>query len=80
MAKSQLNIVMDPLATSRCTHILIFSKDRAMQLDSCLSSLFSTCIDAEKLDISVLYKASDIYSEAQYRTLGEYYTEINFFI
>ena len=59
---------------------LIFSKDRAMQLDACLSSLLSTCEEPTELGICVLYKASDSYSSAQYITLREFYPRVEFVV
>jgi hypothetical protein len=57
---------------------LIFSKDRAMQLDACLTSMIRTCADLTELDISVLYKASDSFSASQYITLSSIYPAIDF--
>ncbi|WP_295442894.1 hypothetical protein [uncultured Thiodictyon sp.] len=64
--------------STRNTIALIFSKDRAMQLDACLSSLLGTCADSGELRIAVLYKASDSYSAAQYAALQTHYPVIAF--
>ena len=68
----------DVVKSEKTMCALIFSKDRAMQLDACLSSLLGTCEEQSKLYVSVLFKASDIYSEEQYKRLGIAYPSIKF--
>jgi hypothetical protein len=48
---------------------VIFSRDRAMQLDGVLRSLFLHCQDADQLDVSVLYRTTDDRHYAQYQQL-----------
>lgn len=48
---------------------LIFSKDRAMQLDGVLRSLFLHCQDADQLVISVLYRTTNERHHKQYQEL-----------
>jgi hypothetical protein len=56
---------------------IIFSKDRAMQLDAVLHSFFLHCQDAEKISLSVLYYTSTPQYEAQYTRLTEEYAPRN---
>ncbi len=48
---------------------LIFSKDRAMQLDATLRSLQFHCSDLCSIQLTVLYKASTLAHQEQYHTL-----------
>lgn len=48
---------------------LIFSKDRAMQLDATLRSLQFHCGDLSSLQLTVLYQASTLAHQKQYHTL-----------
>jgi hypothetical protein len=57
---------------------LVFSKDRAMQLDGTLRSFFLHCKDADNIDISVLYTTSDWVHKRQYQKLAACYPEVNF--
>lgn len=57
---------------------LIFSKDRAMQLDAVLRSFFLHCQDASLTEMAVLYKPSDARHEQQYRILAECYPQVRF--
>lgn len=50
---------------------LIFSKDRALQLDATLRSFFLHCRDAALADVTVLYKADQPGLERQYACLAE---------
>ncbi len=52
---------------------VIFSRDRAMQLDGVLRSLFLHCQDIDRMDISVLYRTTnDLHSEQYQRLNTEY--------
>lgn len=53
--------------------VLIFSHNRAMQLDATLRSFFLRCVDAPSADILVLFKSSGDVHEAQYRQLQTEY-------
>ena len=53
--------------------VVIFSRDRAMQLDGLLQSLFLHCKDMELAQITVLYKASNERHIAQYQKLDMEY-------
>jgi tetratricopeptide (TPR) repeat protein/GT2 family glycosyltransferase len=57
---------------------IIFSKDRAMQLDCTLSSLSLHCRDMAGLDMHVLYATSDLLHERQYEELKKVYPAITF--
>ncbi len=57
---------------------LIFSKDRAMQLDAALSSLFLHCRDIRVLHCQVLYTVSDSFPEGQYHRLTKEYNSVEF--
>lgn len=58
--------------------ILIFSKDRATQLDCMLSTLHKFCLDIEKAEIKVLYTCSHIDHEVQYARLLDFYPNVEF--
>ena len=55
---------------------LIFSKDRAMQLDATLRSLFLHCQDVENIDFKVIWAQSDAIHEQQYQELANTYSNI----
>jgi len=58
---------------------MIFSRDRAMQLDGLLQSFFLHCKDANQAQLSVLYKATDERHVHQYQILSsEYAGLVNF--
>lgn len=71
-------IISDAAASVKSVGTIIFSKDRAMQLEACLSSLLNTCSDSWALDISVIYKATDDHMESQYNLLRLKYATIEF--
>lgn len=50
---------------------LIFSKDRAMQVNATLQSLFLHCSDIQNMHITVLYKCSAERHERQYQELSQ---------
>lgn len=57
---------------------IIFSKDRAMQLDAVLQSLRLHCRDVNKLDVTVLYTTSNQIYEKQYLKLVEEHPYVHF--
>ena len=61
----------------RSTNILviIFSRDRAMQLDGVLRSFFLHCRDYERAQIKVLFTTTREHHAQQYRTLISTYTD-----
>lgn len=56
---------------------VVFSRDRAMQLDGTLRSFLLHCMDAYKVEITVIYKASSIPHKIQYERLQNYYSKFN---
>ncbi|ABO49929.1 glycosyltransferase involved in cell wall biogenesis-like protein [Desulforamulus reducens MI-1] len=57
---------------------LIFSKDRAMQLDATIRSLYLHCKDVQNIDLKILYKASDAYHLKHYNQLIKEYSSVQF--
>ncbi len=57
---------------------LLFSKDRAMQLDATLRSLAMHCCDMQNIDVKVIFVASDVCNEQQYQELANTYSNIEF--
>lgn len=57
---------------------IIFSKDRAMQLDCTLRSFFKHCKDPDEVRLAILYKTSTPADEDQYRTLKRKYGTVVF--
>lgn len=57
---------------------LVFSKDRALQLDATLHSFLLHCQDIEKSDIKVLYTTSNELHQKQYKELSQKYESITF--
>lgn len=57
---------------------IIFSKDRAMQLDGTLRSLFMHCKDKEAIDLNVLYTTSQDLYEREYQRLFVDYPSVSF--
>jgi len=57
---------------------IIFSRDRAMQLDATLRSFFLHCQDAELAGLNVLYRASTPKSASQYEILKTEYVQVHF--
>ncbi|MHB1011372.1 MAG: glycosyltransferase [Desulfobacteria bacterium] len=64
-------------AVSRVTTV-VFSKDRPLQLDATLKSLFRCCRDVSLLDVHVLYKASSSSMESHYATLRKDHPAVDF--
>jgi hypothetical protein len=57
---------------------LIFSKDRAMQLDATVKSFFDHCRDSRNIDMKVIYAASNSAIKEQYQELANIYSEVEF--
>ena len=57
---------------------LIFSKDRAMQLDALLGSLTLNCRDILKIDLKVLYTTSNPHFDEQYQKMKAEYIHVDF--
>ncbi|GIM47102.1 hypothetical protein DNHGIG_26510 [Collibacillus ludicampi] len=57
---------------------VIFSKDRAMQLDATIRSLMLHCRDHQQLVLKVLYTTSNPYMENQYHELIRTYDTVEF--
>lgn len=57
---------------------MIFSKDRAMQLDATLCSFYLHCQDPSLISLEVLYRASGDHHEKQYRWLANHYPRVTF--
>ncbi|MEN6414182.1 MAG: glycosyltransferase family 2 protein [Veillonellales bacterium] len=57
---------------------LLFSKDRAMQLDAALSSLALHCLDMESIDLKVIWTCSGLSNEQQYQELANNYPSVTF--
>lgn len=58
--------------------VIIFSMNRAMQLDALIRSLFYHCNDAGSMEIYVLYRTTDEIHTRQYQKLTERYPDIHF--
>lgn len=59
-------------------HVLIFSKDRAMQLEATLRSIFLVVQDAHDVSMTVLFTASADRYIAQYRYLMDLFPQVKF--
>jgi hypothetical protein len=57
---------------------VIFSKDRAMQLDATLRSFYLHCADANEAQMHVVYKTSSDLHARQYASLEQIYPEVHF--
>ena len=62
------------------TRAIIFSMNRAMQLDAMLRSLYFHCVDAESMEIYVLYRTTDVIYTRQYEELIERYPRVRFVV
>ena len=73
-------IILGQVYTIQNTSIIavIFSKDRALQVDATIQSLRMNCKDREMLTVSVLYKSSSTVFENQYRELQQEYADVEF--
>lgn len=57
---------------------VIFSKDRAMQLDATLKSFFLHCKDSRSVTLKIIYNTSSNIHELQYHQLMAEYLEVDF--
>ena len=57
---------------------VIFSKDRAMQLDATLRSLYLNCQEVENVDFKVIWEYSNQRIEQQYQQLANAYPNVEF--
>jgi hypothetical protein len=57
---------------------LVFSKDRAMQLQAGIESFLLQCRDADALCLIVLFKASDAAHQRQYAVLARRFPQVRF--
>ena len=64
--------------THRETITLIFSKDRALQLNATIESLLFSCTDIYNTRIVVLFKATSAKHRGQYEILSDQYPNISF--
>ncbi len=58
--------------------VIVFSRDRAMQLDAVLHSFYLHCSDADSVDVHVLYLATDDRHNRQYKSLALTYPDVVF--
>lgn len=70
MEKDFIKLIMDDI------QVVVFSKNRAMQLDLCLHTFFKNC--AEKVDINVLYTTTSENHENSYEILKKQYKNVSF--
>ena len=59
-------------------HGIVFSYDRAMQLDATLRSFYLHCQDAHLVHLTVLFKADDPRHARQYQILANDYPQVTF--
>ncbi|MEA3348715.1 MAG: hypothetical protein U9Q39_06615, partial [Pseudomonadota bacterium] len=57
---------------------IIFSKDRALQLDAGLRSFFRHCQDPDTINIKIIYTCSNDFFAGQYQKLEKEYTTCSF--
>ncbi len=60
------------------TAVLVFSKDRAMQLRATIESFLLHCKDSNNFDITVLYKTTSPLHKGQYEDLKKCFKNIDF--
>jgi hypothetical protein len=58
--------------------VIVFSRDRALQLEAVLHSFYLHCSDADSADIYVLYMATSKRHKIQYQSLTLIYPKVNF--
>ena len=51
---------------------VIFSKSRPLQLEACLHSLYSNCLDLDQIQVAVLAKTEGFYTDAYDRVMRDY--------
>jgi len=74
------NILNKTSPTEKTNQIigLIFSKDRAMQLDGTLRSFYMHCKDTQLTDLTVIYKTSNALHDKLYDALKKEYSNVIF--
>lgn len=58
--------------------VLVFSKDRALQLEAMLRTFYQCCADAELADVNVIYAASTEAHALQYATVADVLSRARF--
>jgi glycosyltransferase involved in cell wall biosynthesis len=71
------SVVMGSSRQNRITG-LIFSKDRALQVQAAIESFFLYCQDRGRIRLRVLYKASNQLHRGQYERLKEKFLDVSF--
>ena len=64
---------------SPTTYGIVFSYNRAMQLDATLRSFYLHCKDADSILLTVLFRADTPANASQYRTLAKEYPDVIFY-
>lgn len=74
------NILNETSPTEKTNQIigLIFSKDRAMQLEGTLRSFYMHCKDTQSTDLTVIYKTSNALHDKLYDALKKEYSNVVF--
>lgn len=57
---------------------IIFSKDRALQLELCLRTFFKNCTDYDSINTKIIYKCSNNIHTKQYELLQQEYNTVYF--
>lgn len=57
---------------------IVFSKDRPLQLDGALRSLFMHCRDVDNILLKVLYTTSSSFQQSLYQNLADQYLSVEF--
>jgi hypothetical protein len=68
------------MSTERIITGIVFSKNRALQLDATLKSLFLHCLDAQILSLKVIYTGSSTMFLEQYELLKNEYPGVEFIL
>jgi len=72
-------LIAGPDSSQRTNTVgLIFSKDRAMQLQAVIDSFFLHCGDSDRLKLFILYKTTNDLHRRQYEKLIDKYPNISF--
>ncbi len=67
-----------PELLDRSINVVVFSKDRAFQLEGTLASFFARCKDHELAKVYVLYRTTSPHIAAQYESLKFSYPSVTF--
>jgi len=60
--------------------VIIFSKDRALQLEAVIKSFLLHCLDADLISLAVIYTSSSKPFSSQYEKLKREYPDVNFIL